>query len=91
MKFVWKTVITTSFRKKAEVTLFSLNVLDNVSVVVGGKKYTAQKLDGNRHKVVFPDIQRAGTYDADVFENDNLIGKIEFTVRKESAHENDLF
>jgi hypothetical protein len=84
-------VITTSFRKKAEITLFSLNALDNISVVVGGKKYTAQKLDENRHKIIFPDIQRAGTYNADVFDDDNLIEKIEFTVRKEIAHENDLF
>jgi len=66
-------------------------VLDGVSVIVGGKRYAADKLDTNNHRVIMPDIRKAGHYTADVYESANLIGNVTFTVRSGAAQENDLF
>ena len=83
--------ITANFRTKAEIVIFSVDELDNVSVSVRGTNYPAEKLDANRHKVVLADVKRAGSYEAEVFEGANLIGYVSFTVKTGTGHENDLF
>lgn len=83
--------ITANFRTKAEITLFSVDDLDKVSVSVRGTNYSAEKLDANRHKVVLADVKRAGSYDAEVFEGSNLIGCVTFVVKTGTGQENDLF
>lgn len=82
-------ITTTSFRKNAEIVLFSTSVLKNVSVSVSGKHYAAESIGNQKHKVVFPDIKRTGMYTVDVYEDDNLIGQIEFEVQRESGGTND--
>ncbi len=82
-------VTTASFKKNAEIVLFSKNSLKNVSVRVLGKQYVAKVVADKKHKVVFPDIKRAGNYTADVFEGDNLIDQVEFEVQRESGKTND--
>lgn len=83
-------VTTASYRKKPEIILFSKSILKRVSVRVLGKRYAAEELDSNRHRVIFPDIKRAGKYTADVFEGDSLIGQVEFVVEHEGARMRDL-
>lgn len=80
---------TTSFKKNAEIILFSTSTLENVSVRVLGRQYTAGKIGNQKHKVVFADIKKTGKYTADVFEGDNLIGQVEFEVQRESGKTND--
>jgi hypothetical protein len=79
----------TSFKNSAEIVLFSTSPLKNVSVRISGKKYPAEDLGNQKHKAVFPDIKKAGKYQADVFEGDNLIEQIEFEVQRESGGTND--
>ncbi len=78
-------VTTASFKKNAEIVLFSKNILEGVSVKVFGRQYLAEAVGNNKHKIVFPDIKRAGKYTADVLEGDNLIGQVEFEVHRESG------
>ena len=83
--------IKANYKKPAIITIFSQDVLTDVSVVVNGKRYMAEKQDANQHRVTMPDIRRAGDYAAEVYERDNLIGSVSFTVKSGAAQENDLF
>jgi hypothetical protein len=80
---------TASFKKDAEIILFSKDKLKKVSVKVCGKQYPAESIGYNKFIVVFSDIKKADKYSADVFEGDNLIEKIEFEVQRESGKKND--
>jgi len=82
--------IKANYKTPAAITLFSTDVLDGISVVVGGKRYAADKLDVNRHLVALPDIRKAGDYAAEVYEGDNLIGIVNFTVKSGIGSERDL-
>lgn len=82
-------VAIASFKKNAEIVLFSKNALKNVSVRVLGRTYPAEAVGNNKHKIIFPDIKRAGKYTADVLEGDNLIGQVEFDIQRESGKTND--
>jgi hypothetical protein len=83
--------VTASFQKCAEIVLFSKNNLKPVSVMVKGCRYVAEKTDDNHHKVMLLDIKRAGAYTADVFDGDDLIYQVEFTIENESGKKNDAF
>jgi hypothetical protein len=80
---------TASFKKNAEIVLFSKNTLKRVSVKVLGQGYDAESIGNNKHKIVFPDIKQAGKYTAGVFEGDNLIGQVEFEIQRESGKTKD--
>jgi hypothetical protein len=80
---------TTSFKKNAEIILFSTSPLKNVSIRVLGRQYAAEAIGNQKHKIVMGDIKKAGKYTADVFEGDNLIGQVEFEVQRESGKTND--
>ncbi len=80
---------TASFKKNAEIVLFSKNALKSVFVRVNGKQYSSEAVGNNKHKIGFPDIKRAGKYTADVFEGDNLIGQVAFEVQSESGKTKD--
>lgn len=82
-------VTTASFKKNAEIVLFSKNILKSVSVRLLGRQYPAETVGNNKHKIIFPDIKRAGKYTADIFEGDNLIGQVEFDIQRESGKIND--
>lgn len=84
-----------SFKKKAELLLFSKTKLGGVTVCVNGKKvdnqyYDAKPQDNNFYLVSMPDIKYAGTYQMTVFSNNNLVAELEFSVKKESATERDI-
>lgn len=74
-----------SFRKPLSFMLFSKNELQRVSVVIKGisTPFVAEKLDKN-HYHVRTEIKRPGKYFADVFDCDNLIGKINLDVLSET-------
>ena len=82
-------VTTASYKKNAEIILFSKSSLKNVYVKMLDKQYFAQAIGNNKHKIVFPDIKRAKKYTAEVFEGDNKIGEVEFEVQRESVKTND--
>jgi len=74
-----------SFRKPLEFMLFSETELQRVSVVIKGilTPYVAEKIDKNHYRVR-TEIKRPGKYLADVFDGDNLIGKINLDVLSET-------
>lgn len=82
-------VTMTSFKKNAEIILFSANNLKAVSVQVNDKYYSAESVDSEKFKIIFTDIKKAGKYTAYVYEGDNLIGQVEFEVQRESGKTND--
>ena len=47
--------------------------------------------DANLWIVTMPDIRKAGDYSGEVFESDNLISNVRFTIKSGAAVENDLF
>lgn len=76
--------------KPATFTLFSKSELGNVRVLIKDKRYPAEKIDKNHYRIV-TDIIKAGEYLADVFDGDNLIGKITINVQSETGKKNDAF
>lgn len=86
-----ETIITANMRTVAQLTIFSKSKLDKVSLVVEGKRYETVKADDNHHTVALTDIKRARDYYADVYEGDNLIERLKFTVQTGSGKRNDAF
>jgi hypothetical protein len=76
--------------KPAEFTLFSKSELGNVRIIIKDKCYSAERIDKNHHRIV-TDITKAGEYLADVFDGDNLVGKITINVQSETGKKNDAF
>ena len=74
-----------SFRKPLEFTLFSKTELQRVSVVIKGisTPFVAEKIDKN-HYHIRTEIKHPGKYLADVFDSDDLIGKININVLSET-------
>lgn len=90
VKLVDETV-TVDFRTGTEITLFINSPMQDVSVVLDGKSYTALQKDANHYSVKLPDTKRAGDYSADVYAGDNLIGKIMIKAQGKSGKVNDAF
>lgn len=76
--------------KPAAFTLFSKSELGNVIIIIKDKPYPAERIDKNHHHIV-TDITKAGEYLADVFDGDNLVGKITINVQSETGKRNDAF
>lgn len=90
-----KLPVEISFRKKAELQLFSKTKLGGVAVCVNGKKlenkyYDAEPQNDNLYLVQMPDIKNAGEYSLKVFSNDNLVAQLKFTVKKEGSSERSI-
>ena len=90
VKLVDETV-TVDFRTGIEIKLFFNASIQDVSVVLDGKPYSAFQIDSNHYSVKLPDIKRAGEYSADVYTGDNLIGKIMIKAQGKSGNINDAF
>ena len=83
--------ITISFRKKAEIRLYSNTRLNDVSILVSGNFYKAE-YDGTAYTVKMPDIRKAKQYTADVYSGSTVVKTgLSFTVKKEGASEKELF
>ncbi len=83
--------VTVDFRTGIAITLFSKNELMDVSIVLSGIRYSAEKIDANHYKVTLPDIKRAGEYPADVYVGDDLVSKIMIMAQGKSGKVNDDF
>lgn len=90
VKLVDETV-TVDFRTGIEIKLFFNSPIQDVSIVLNGKPYSATQGDTNHYSVKLPDIKRAGDYSADVYAGDNLIGKIMIKAQGKSGKVNDAF
>lgn len=90
VKLVDETV-TVDFRTGTKIMLFFNSKVQNVSVVLNGKSYLASQIDTHHYSVELPDTKRAGSYTADVYAGDNLIGKIEFKAQGKSGKVNNAF
>lgn len=78
-----------SFKEYPTVELFSISSLKHLSVRLNGKVYCASAIDDNLYEVVFDDLKKIGTYTAEAYEGDDLIGEITFSVQKRTAKTND--
>jgi hypothetical protein len=85
------TEIVTSYKKKAELVLFSNCKLNSVSLKINGKYYQYSRNDELKYYITIADIKRAGKYVAEVFEENNFVAKLDFTLKKEISGEKDLF
>ena len=84
-------LITVSFRKKAQIELFTKTKLESISVYVEGKYYETEAIDNNKLLVKMPDLKQAKEYIADVYSNNNLVKPgLRFTIQKESSKEREL-
>lgn len=90
VKLVDETV-TVDFRTGTEIKLFFNSPVQEVSIVLNGKRYSASQIDANHYSVKLPDTKRAGDYSADVYSGDNLIGKIMIKAQGKSGKVNDAF
>jgi hypothetical protein len=84
-------VVTVDYRTGTEIKLFFNALVQDVSVVLNGKSYSASRIDANHYSVKLPDTKRADEYSADVYAGDNLIGKILFKAQGKSGKVNDAF
>ncbi|MDR1404019.1 MAG: BREX-4 system phosphatase PglZ [Candidatus Methanoplasma sp.] len=83
--------VTSDSRTGAEITLFFNSRVQDVSVLIGGKSYSASQTDENHHSVKLPDLKRAGEYQAEVYIRDELIGRIAIKTQGKSGKVNDDF
>lgn len=90
-----KLPIEVSYRKKAELQLFSKTKLGDVSVCVNGKKienkfYDAEAQNNNLYLVKMPEVEYAGVYTLTVFSNNNQVAELDFSVKKEGSSEKSI-
>lgn len=83
--------IFTSYKKKAELMMVSNCKLNDLALKVNGKYYQSDSNDGLKYHFDIADIKKAGNYTAEVFENNNFIANLDFTLKKEGSAEKDLF
>lgn len=84
-------VVTVDYRTGTEINLFFNSPVQDVSVVLNGRPYSASQIDANHHSVKLPDTKRAGEYPADVYAGDNLVGKVMIKAQGKSGKVNDAF
>ncbi|MDR1219144.1 MAG: BREX-4 system phosphatase PglZ [Treponema sp.] len=83
--------VTVDSRNGTVATLFANAPLNNVSLVLNGKRHSASPIDKNHYKVTLPDIRRAGEYPADVYAGDDLIGEVLIKTQGKSGKIDDGF
>ena len=86
-----ETTVIANIRTVARLNLFSNYRLNDVSLVVDGKRYEVVKIGENHYSADLPDIKRAGDYYADVYEGDNLVERLKFTIQTGISKKNDSF
>jgi len=84
-------VVTVDYRTGTEINLFFNSPVQDVSVVLNGRPYSASQIDANHYSVKLPDTKRAGEYPADVYAGDNLVGKVMIKTQGKSGKVNDAF
>jgi len=89
VKLVNETVYA-DHKNNVELELYSNSKLNNVRVTIKGQVCEAVKTSDNHHRLV-TDIKRAGTYQADVFDGDDLVGSLTFIARGGSGKIDNAF
>jgi hypothetical protein len=84
-------VVTVDYRSGTEINLFFNSLVQDVSVILNGRPYSALQIDQNHYSVKLPNTKRAGEYPAEVYAGDNLIGKIMIKAQGKSGKVNDAF
>ena len=84
-------IATVDFRAGTKIMLFFNSPVQDVSVILNGKRHPASQIDANHYTVKLPDTTRAGEYPADVYAGDNLIDKILIKAQGKSGKVNDAF
>jgi len=84
-------VVTVDYRTGTGINLFFNSPVQDVSVVLNGRPYSASQIDANHYSVKLPDTKRAGEYPADVYAGDNLVGKVMIKAQGKSGKVNDAF
>lgn len=64
---------------------------NQVRLVINNKPYIAQCIDKKHFTIQLPDIKRAKIYEAEIYDGDNLIGEIKFTVKNKLGGNNSDF
>lgn len=83
--------VTVDFRTGTGIVLFINTPMNDVSLVLNGRRYVALPTDENHYKVALPDTKRAGDYPADVYAGDDLIGQVLIKAQGKSGKSNDDF
>ena len=93
IKVLHKDEIVADFKKGTTISIYISDVenYNNVSVVVNGTRYQAVSDDKSHYTIEMKDVRRAKKYTADVYDGDDLIGKVGFTVKGKTASVNDDF
>ena len=64
---------------------------NEVLMVVGDKKYIGETQDGTHFSFTMADSKRAKTFDAEIYDSSDLIGKIKFTAKGKTGSVNSDF
>ena len=93
IKILHKDEIVADFKKGTTISIYISDVenYNNVSVVVNGTRYQAFSDDKSHYTIEMKDVRRAKKYTADVYDGEDLIGKVGFTVKGKTASVNDDF
>jgi len=89
VKLVNETVYA-DHKNYVELELYSNSKLRNVRVTIRGQTYEAVRI-GDNHLRIVTDIKRAGTYQADVFDGDDLVGSLTFIAQGGSGKIDNAF
>ena len=63
----------------------------DVSMVVGDKKYIGKTNDGTHYTFLMPDLKRANVLTAELYDSSDLIGKITFKAKGKTGSSNPGF
>ena len=90
-----KIPIEISYKKKANIILFSKTKIAGITVSVKGKRlenkfYDVIPIGNNKYSIDMPDLKFAGEYQLEVFTNGYPIAKLPFTVKKEGVSERSI-
>jgi len=85
--------VTADTKMGAVIELFINMAATDVCVILGGKRYAAEKemKEANRYTVKLPDLKRAGKYEAEVYSGDNPIGRVTINAKGKSGSVNEDF
>lgn len=83
-------VIEVSFKVKAELKIFVTKKFDKITIRMANKDYESSFFDGNFFTVPIHDIKKPGKYVASVYNGDNCIDEINFSIKKIASNDNDL-
>lgn len=92
MEFVVKTpIIAVSFRKKAELRVYSKTAIDNMAIMLNGKFYDGVLADGQTFVFDIGEYRQVGNYTFDVYvDNNKEQSGLTFTIKKEGMSSNSL-